>query len=349
MSKKIAVLGAGSWATALSRLLSKNGHRVLMWSIVPEQVAEINETRENSLFLPGVILPPNVEVTLDMEKVLDRAEVVLFGVPSHAFRGVLKMAAGLLPGKGILINVAKGIEADSLLRLSQAFTEEAGPDQLSRYVVLSGPSHAEEVGRDIPTAVVAASPFLKAAEYVQDLFMCETFRVYTNPDVVGVELGGALKNIIALGTGIADGLGFGDNTKAALMTRGLAEITRLGISMRAKPLTFAGLAGVGDLIVTCTSMHSRNRRAGIAIGQGKTMEEALTGVRMVVEGVRTTRAARRLSERQNVEMPITEEIYRVLFEGLPPGTAVYKLMTRGKTHEMEEVALASADLENIDF
>ena len=349
MSKKIAVLGAGSWATALSRLLSKKGYKVTMWSIVPEQVKEISETRENSLFLPGVLLPPNVEVTLDMEEALHHAEVVLFGVPSHAFREVLQMAVRYLPGKVMLINVAKGIEEDSLRRLSQAFADEAGVEMLQRYVVLSGPSHAEEVGRDIPTAVVAASSSLDAAEYVQDLFMYESFRVYTNPDVVGVELGGALKNIIALGTGIADGLGFGDNTKAALMTRGLAEISRLGISMGAKPLTFAGLSGVGDLIVTCTSMHSRNRRAGIAIGQGKTVDEALAEVRMVVEGVRTTRAARRLSEQHSVEMPITEQINQVLFEGLPPGTAVYKLMTRGKTHEMEEVALATANLETLDL
>ena len=226
--------------------------------------------------------------------------------------------------------------------MSMVFAEEAGADLLEKYVVLSGPSHAEEVGRDIPTAVVAASSCLKNAEYVQDLFMCEFFRVYTNPDVTGVELGGSLKNIIALGTGIADGLGFGDNTKAALMTRGLAEITRLGIAMGANPLTFSGLSGVGDLIVTCTSMHSRNRRAGIAIGQGEPVEEAVAGVRMVVEGVRTTKAARRLSARFAVEMPITEQIYRVLFEGLQPATAVSKLMTRGKTHEMEEVARADS-------
>lgn len=269
MSKKVGVLGAGSWATALSRLLARLGHLVRVWSIFPEQVREINETRENSQYLPGVAIPPGVEATVDLEKTLADAEVVLFGVPSHAFREVLRKALPYLPAKSIIINVAKGIEEESLCRMSTVFAGEAGEDLLERYVALSGPSHAEEVGRDIPTAVVAASSCLKSAEYVQDLFMCEFFRVYTNPDVTGVELGGSLKNIIALGTGIADGLGFGDNTKAALMTRGLAEITRLGIATGANPLTFSGLSGVGDLIVTCTSMHSRNRRAGIAIGQGE--------------------------------------------------------------------------------
>jgi len=349
LSSKIAVLGAGSWATALSRLLAGKGHRVVMWSVVPDQVREINETRENSQFLPGVLLPHNVEVTLDMEKALDDAGTVLFGVPSHAFREVLRKAVPHLPGGAVLVNAAKGIEEESHSRMSQVFAEVAGEVMLQRYVVLSGPSHAEEVGRDMPTAVVAASFSLEMAEYVQDLFMCENFRVYTNPDVIGVEIGGALKNIIALGTGIADGLGFGDNTKAALMTRGLAEISRLGMSMGAHPLTFAGLAGVGDLIVTCTSMHSRNRRAGIAIGRGKTLDEALSEVRMVVEGVRTTRAVNRLSELCSVEMPITGQIYQVLFEGLSPAAAVCKLMTRGKTHEMEEVAVAAVAVGKINL
>ena len=349
VSKKIGVLGAGSWATALSRLLSLKGHTVRLWSICPEQVQEINETRENSQYLPGVVLPPGIKATVDLEKTLHDAEVVLFGVPSHAFREVLRSALPFLPDAAILVNAAKGIEEESLYRMSMVFAGETDPDPLQRYVVLSGPSHAEEVGREIPTAVVAASSHLKSAEYVQDLFMCECFRVYTNADMTGVELGGSLKNIIALGTGIADGLGFGDNTKAALMTRGLAEITRLGIAMGANPLTFAGLSGVGDLIVTCTSMHSRNRRAGIAIGQGKPVDEALAEVRMVVEGVRTTRAARRLSAHCAVEMPITEQIYRVLFEELNPATAVSELMTRGKTHEMEEVAEAAASVGKYGF
>ncbi len=334
MVKKIGILGAGSWATAISLLLAQKGHRVKLWSIIPEQINEINETRENSAFLPGVIIPQGVEAVGDLGRTVSEAEAVIFAVPSHAFRAVLRQALPYLPDGAILINLAKGIEEDSLCRMSQVFTMEAGVAITWRYVVLSGPSHAEEVGRAVPTAVVAASSSMESAEYVQDLFMCDYFRVYTSPDVTGVELGGALKNIIALGTGIADGLGYGDNSKAALMTRGLSEISRMGLAMGANPLTFAGLAGVGDLIVTCTSMHSRNRRAGIALGRGKSLDEALAEVKMVVEGVRTTRAAGRLAQGLSVEMPITEQIHQVLFEGLTPAVAVKRLMTRGKTREM---------------
>lgn len=349
MSRKIGILGAGSWATALSVILAKKGFTVNMWSILPQQVKVINETRENKSFLPGVAIPSSVKVFEDIEQVIIDAEAVVFGVPSHAFREVVRKAAPYIPGSAIMINVAKGIEEDSLCRMSQAFTQEAGREMTRRYVALSGPSHAEEVGRLVPTAVVAASSRMESAEYVQDLFMCECFRVYTNPDVTGVELGGALKNIIALGTGIADGLGYGDNSKAALMTRGLAEISRMGMAMGASPLTFAGLAGVGDLIVTCTSMHSRNRRAGMAIGRGKSVDEALAEVKMVVEGVRTTRAAMRLALSLSVEVPITEQIHQVLFEGLAPDVAVKRLMTRGKTREVEEVALAAAAMGRMDL
>jgi glycerol-3-phosphate dehydrogenase (NAD(P)+) len=235
------------------------------------------------------------------------------------------------------VNVAKGLEETTLLRLSEVFAAEAGREALARYAVLSGPSHAEEVGRGQPTAVVSASRSAETAEFVQDLFMASFFRVYTNHDVVGVELGGALKNIIALGTGICEGIGFGDNTKAALMTRGLAEITRLGVRLGADPLTFAGLTGLGDLIVTCTSMHSRNRRAGIEIGRGKSLEEALEAVGMVVEGVKTARAAYTLAQALGVRMPIAVETYRVLFEGLSPVEAAKNLLGRARTHEIEEV------------
>ncbi|MDD4766179.1 MAG: NAD(P)H-dependent glycerol-3-phosphate dehydrogenase [Desulfotomaculaceae bacterium] len=338
MGKKVGILGAGSWATANSVLLAQKGFIVKLWSITPEQVTEINETRENKSFLPGVTIPAGVEATGDLEQALSDAEAVVFGVPSHAFREVIRKALSYIPDGAILINLAKGIEEDSLCRMSQVFTQEAGSAMAWRYVVLSGPSHAEEVGRMVPTAVVVASSCLESAEYVQDLFMCDFFRVYTSSDVTGVELGGALKNIIALGTGIADGIGYGDNTKAALMTRGLTEISRMGMAMGASPLTFAGLAGVGDLIVTCTSMHSRNRRAGIALGQGKSLDEVLAEVKMVVEGVRTTRAARRLAQSLAVEMPITEQTHQVLFEGLAPAVAVNRLMTRGKTREMEDLA-----------
>jgi len=344
VSKLIGIIGAGSWATALAVLLAKKGCLIKMWARRFELAEEINKTRENSCYLPGVAVPSNIEVTVDLEQALWKADAVVYGVPSHAFRETVRKTLPFLGRGAVCINVAKGIEETSLCRLSEAFAEEAGPEMLERYVILSGPSHAEEVGRELPTAVVAASCRMDSAEYVQDLFMGETFRVYTNPDVIGVELGGALKNIIALGTGIAEGLGFGDNTKAALMTRGMAEITRLGVAMGASPLTFAGLAGVGDMIVTCTSMHSRNRRAGIAIGKGSSVEEALEQVKMVVEGIRTTRAAHRLSARHTVEMPITDQIYKVLFEGLPPEAAVNNLMSRGRTREMEEVARVTVKL-----
>ncbi|MCL5935049.1 MAG: NAD(P)H-dependent glycerol-3-phosphate dehydrogenase [Bacillota bacterium] len=335
---KIAMIGAGSWATALAQLLAQNNHSVVLWARRQELAQLINEG-ENQRYLPGIKLHPGINADTDLAKVLHGAAAVVFGVPSHCFRDLLQQSLPHIKPDAVLINVAKGLEESSLLRLSEVLAEEAGEGALGRYVVLSGPSHAEEVGRNIPTAVVAASREIHTAEYVQDLFMSQDFRVYTNPDLVGVELGGALKNIIALGTGIADGLEFGDNTKAAMMTRGLAEITRLGFSMGANLLTFAGLAGVGDLIVTCTSMHSRNRRCGIAIGQGNSLEEAMAGINMVVEGVRTTRVAWELAKRQGVEMPITEQTYKVLFENLSPREALLNLMGRGKKLEVEEIAL----------
>lgn len=335
--RKIAILGAGSWATALAVLLSKKAQIVELWARRQELAEEINR-RENVHYLPGVVLPGNARAKVELESVLAKAEAVIFAVPSHAFRDVLRQALPYLPRPVLLVNAAKGLEENTLFRLSEVFVEEAGPQQGRFYVIMSGPSHAEEVGRGMPTAVVCAGFSREAVTGAQDLLMTEDFRVYTSPDVKGVELGGALKNIIALGTGIAEGLGFGDNTKAALMTRGLAEITRLGVIMGANPLTFAGLAGVGDLIVTCTSVHSRNRRAGIEIGKGKSLPEALAAVRMVVEGVRTTRAARQLAFRYAaVEMPITEQIYQVLFTGLAPKTAVVNLMTRNRRDELEHV------------
>ncbi|MBM7854631.1 glycerol-3-phosphate dehydrogenase (NAD(P)+) [Desulfohalotomaculum tongense] len=341
MGETIAVVGAGSWATALSIQLAKNGHYVKMWGRNTLAVDEINNNRENKKYLPGVTIPDNVRCTTDLEEAVSGSRVVLYGVPSHTFREVLKNTLPFLAKDSTVINAAKGIEENSLKRMSEVFVEETGSREKSRYVTLSGPSHAEEVGRDIPTALVAASWDIKRAEYVQGLFMSDSMRVYTNTDVVGVELGGSLKNIIALGTGIADGLGFGDNTKAALMTRGLAEMTRLGKAMGASPLTFAGLTGVGDLIVTCTSMHSRNRRAGIEIGRGKSLEEAVKSVRMVVEGVRTTKAAKKLAAVHEVEMPITEQTYNVLFKGFSAREAVMNLMGRDSKPELEEVALVN--------
>ena len=331
---KVAIAGAGSWATALAVLLSKKGKKVRLWARRQELAEEINRA-ENVRYLPGVYVPEAVRAEVDLESVLAGAEAVIFAVPSHSFREVLRRAMPCLPRGTLLVNAAKGLEEDTLLRMSEVFAEEAGQKRTRSYVVLSGPSHAEEVGRGMPTAVVCAGFSPEAAGTAQNLLMTENFRVYTSLDVKGVELGGALKNIIALGTGIADGLGFGDNTKAALMTRGLAEISRLGRALGADPRTFAGLAGVGDLIVTCTSMHSRNRRAGIEIGKGKSLEEALAAVKMVVEGVRTTRAAHRLALRHQVEMPITGQIHQVLFAGLSPRTAVMNLMTRERRCELE--------------
>jgi len=335
--EKVAILGAGSWATALAVLLAKKVSRVELWARSRQLVEEINVSRENTGYLPGVLLSENIQAGLDMEAVLAKAGGVIFAVPSHAFRDVLRRALPYLPGQALLVNTAKGLEENKLLRLSEVFLKEAGGELAKNYTLISGPSHAEEVGRDIPTAVVCAGFSREAAMLAQDLFMAENFRVYTSPDIKGVELGGALKNIIALGTGIAEGLGFGDNTKAALMTRGLAEIARLGNALGANVLTFTGLAGLGDLIVTCTSMHSRNRRAGMEIGRGKTLEEALSLVKMVVEGVRTTRVVYHLALRHQVEMPITMQIYRVLFEKLSPRAAVVNLMTRDRRSELEYI------------
>lgn len=340
MSNKITIIGAGSWATALAISLSRNHPEIHIWARRKEQVLEINEQKRNNHYLPGVVLPPSIIASDSLQQVLAGAQTVIFSVPSHAFRGMLQAAGPYIEEEALIINTAKGLEEETQLRLSEVFIGEMGKENEARYVVLSGPSHAEEVARNIPTAVVVASSCLESAQKVQDIFMDNHLRVYTNPDVTGVELGGALKNIIALGTGIADGLNYGDNTTAALITRGLAEIARLGIHSGANPLTFTGLAGVGDLMVTCTSKHSRNRRAGREIGRGSTLEEALKKVNMVVEGVRTTRAALKLARKLNVEMPITEQMHKVLFEGLSPRTAVANLMSRGRKHEVEEVAEA---------
>ncbi len=340
MSSKVAVLGAGSWATALSVLLGKKGLPVQMWARREELAGEINFGRENKKYLPGVAMPETVNVSTDIALTMKNAEFIVMGVPSHAFRETLQLIRPLITGREIVVNTAKGLEEGTLHRLSEVFAGEMPVEMKERFVILTGPSHAEEVGRDIPTAVVVAGIRRTAVEAVQDLFMTPRFRVYTNPDVTGVETGGALKNIIAICTGISDGLGFGDNAKAALITRGLAEISRLGVFLGGNPLTFAGLAGVGDLVVTCTSMHSRNRRAGMEIGKGKTVANAIDSIQMVVEGFRTTRAAYQLALKNGVRMPITEQAYRVLFEGLSPLEAVTNLMMRGKTHELEEVVEA---------
>ena len=328
--KTIGITGAGSWGTALATVLAGKGHRVRIWDIDERHLRSMEEHRENVDYLPGVPLDDNIEITYTTEAALKDADVVLFSAPAQHFREALTSALEYIGNAAIVINVAKGIEQKSLKRMSEIAAEHL---DLDRYVVLSGPSHAEEVGRRLPTTVAAASYDLKAAEAVQDLFMTDRFRVYTTEDVVGVELGGALKNIIALGAGISDGMGFGDNAKAALMTRGLAEITRLGIKLGARPETFAGLTGTGDLIVTCTSMHSRNRRCGIMIGEGMSPEEATKKVGMVVEGMFTTEAAYELARRENVEMPITEAIYIAIKGEITAAEAVGLLMGRTRKHE----------------
>ncbi|MDK2822534.1 MAG: glycerol-3-phosphate dehydrogenase [Clostridia bacterium] len=334
--KEIGILGAGSWGTALAVTLAKKGFNVKLWCRDQGQAVQLVKTRENIKYLPGVVLPHNINVSINIEEVLANTSYIVFAVPSHAIREILGQIKSLIIPEMILINTAKGIEPNTLMRLSEVFEDEI-PGIKSRFSVLSGPSHAEEVGRDMPTAVVAASTKREVAEKVQDIFMTPKFRVYTNPDVVGVEIGGAMKNVIALATGIADGLGYGDNTKAALITRGMTEIARLGVKMGANPLTFAGLTGIGDLVVTCTSMHSRNRRAGMALGQGKELDTVLEEMGMVVEGVRTTKAAVLLGKKFNVELPIAYEVNNVLFNGITPSEGVVNLMTRIKTHEMEEI------------
>lgn len=328
--KKIGVIGAGSWGTALALTLSGKGHQVKIWDVNPEHLRELEENRENKRYLPGIPFNECLQTAKTIQDAIEGAELVLFSAPAQHFRSALESAMPYLKPDMILVNVAKGIEQKTLMRMSEIAFEKL-PE--AKYVTLSGPSHAEEVGRNLPTTVAVASRNLKLAEEVQDIFITERFRVYTTEDVIGVELGGALKNIIALGAGISDGMGFGDNAKAALMTRGLAEIKRLGVKMGADPATFAGLTGVGDLIVTCTSMHSRNRRCGIMIGEGMAPAEATEKVGMVVEGMFTTEAAYDLAKREDVEMPITEQLYNVINGKIAAKETVDLLMGREKKHE----------------
>ncbi|NIK77570.1 glycerol-3-phosphate dehydrogenase (NAD(P)+) [Paenibacillus castaneae] len=334
--KRAAVLVAGSWGTALASVLANNGYEVSLWTRSEEQAQNINLHRENSKFLPGVKLPDLINATSDLKQALQGVELALFVAPSAAMREVAKQAAPYLSRDALVVHATKGFEADTLKRMTTVLSEELNRP-VEELVVLSGPSHAEEVIRKQPTTVVVASANIHAAEQAQDALMNTHFRVYTNPDVVGVEVAGAVKNIIALCAGLTDGLQFGDNARAALLTRGLAEIGRLGTAMGANPLTFAGLAGVGDLIVTSTSKHSRNWRAGFMLADGTPLDEVLSRMGMVVEGVRTTRAAQVLAKQYNVEMPITFQLYEVLFENKSPRTAVENLMGRLKTHEIEEI------------
>ncbi|WP_243290074.1 NAD(P)H-dependent glycerol-3-phosphate dehydrogenase [Bacillus sp. FJAT-47783] len=333
----IAVLGAGSWGTALALVLSDNGHRVRLWGHRKEHIEEMKNSRVNDQYLPNVPLPENIQMYYQLKLAVEDVKTIVLAVPTKAIREVLQNLQQYLKHPVVIVHVSKGIEPNSLKRISEIIREEMNEKFLQDVVVLSGPSHAEEVSLRQPTTVTSSSDNMKAAEYVQDLFINYYFRVYTNPDVIGVEMGGALKNIIALAAGISDGLGYGDNAKAALITRGLAEIARLGSKMGANPLTFSGLTGIGDLIVTCTSVHSRNWRAGNMLGKGKTLDEVLQSMGMVVEGVRTTKAAYQLAEKYDVKMPITRALYDVLFNGKNSKQAVESLMGRVKTHEMEDL------------
>lgn len=329
----IGVIGAGSWGTALATVVADKGNQVRIFDVDEKHLRSMEEHRENVDYLPGVPLSDNIQIAYSNEDALKDADVVLFSAPAQHFRSALTAALPYIGENALIINVAKGIEKGTHKRMSEIAAEILGDDAMDRYVVLSGPSHAEEVGRKLPTTVATASRVHESALAIQDLFMTDRFRVYTTDDVVGVELGGALKNIIALGAGISDGMGFGDNAKAALMTRGLAEITRLGLKRGARPETFAGLTGTGDLIVTCTSMHSRNRRCGILMGEGMSPEEAVAKVGMVVEGMFTAEAAYELSKLSGVEMPITEAIYKVTTGKLAAPQALASLMGRSRKAE----------------
>ena len=331
---KIAVLGAGSWGIALALVLDHNGHDVTLWEFRPDAAERLYQTRDAKEFLPGIKIPLSIEIKNDLEHACANKNILIVAVPSHVVRSIGERLSGLtFDMHPILVNVAKGVENETLMRMSEVLEQTINWANEDSIVTLSGPSHAEEVSRQIPTAIVSASLNLHTAEMIQQVFMNEYFRVYTNHDIVGVELGGALKNIIAIAAGICDGAGFGDNTKAALQPRGLVEIVRLGTAMGAQPITFAGLSGMGDLIVTCMSRHSRNRYVGEQIGQGRKLEEILKEMVMVAEGVKTTKSAYELSKKYHVEMPITTQVYQILFEDKDARDAMKDLMLRGPKEE----------------
>ena len=327
---RVGMIGAGSWGTALSVLLCNNGHEVIIWSIMESEIEMLKENREHLDKLPGVKMPEKASVTTDLEETIKSSDMLVLAVPSVFTRSTAKSMAPFVKDGQIIVCVAKGIEEESLKTISEVVEEEIPNADVA---IMCGPSHAEEVGVGLPTTVVAGAKSQSTAEKVQDTFMNEVFRVYTSSDILGMELGGSLKNVIALAAGMADGLGYGDNTKAALITRGVAEMTRLGIAMGASPETLSGLTGIGDLIVTCESKHSRNRKAGMLIGQGYTMDQATREVKMVVEGIYSAKAALGLAQKYNVEIPIIEEVNKVLFENKPAKEAVSDLMQRDKKSE----------------
>jgi len=333
--EKVSIIGAGSWGTALAFVLAENGHDSLIWTRRAEQADEINSQHTNNQYLPQVNLPENLNSTSELQTAVQHAKTIVLAVPTVAMRETCRRIQESLTEPAVFVHVSKGIDPNTLKRISEIIADEIDEELREAIVVLSGPSHAEEVVLRHPTTVAAASSNMEAAEQVQDLFMSNYFRVYTNKDVIGVELGGALKNVIALAAGISDGLGYGDNAKAALITRGLAEITRLGVKMGADQQTFSGLTGLGDLVVTCTSVHSRNWRAGNLLGKGQTLERVTEEMGMVIEGVRTTKAAYQLAEQFGANMPLTEALYSILFGNIPPKQAVDELMNRGKKQEID--------------
>ena len=330
--EKVCVLGAGSWGSALALVLASKEYDVSLWTLSESQCKEINEKSTNENYLKNIVFPKNIVCTTSLEESVKYSSVVVLATPSQAIRNICKNIKPYISKNQILVNVAKGLEKETGLRLSEVCYEELPNNP---FVVLSGPSHAEEVAKYIPTTLVASSKDFDVSKKIQDMFMTSKLRVYTNKDIVGVELGGALKNIIAFGAGVCDGIGLGDNSKAALITRGIREISRLGITMGANENTFSGLSGIGDLIVTCTSVHSRNRKAGLLIGQGKTLDETLEEVKMVVEGIVATEVAYKVAKKLNVDMPITTAIYRVLYENLDVKEVIDELMKREKTDETE--------------
>lgn len=330
---RISIIGGGSWGIALAVLLSRNGHEITIWSALENEIAMLKEKHEHRM-LPGVVLPDNTVFTTREQEAVQGKDLLVMAVASSYTRSTARRLKELVGNNQKILNVAKGIEETTLMTLSEIIEQEIPQADVA---VMSGPSHAEEVGRGLPTTIVVGAGSRATAEYIQNLFMNEVFRVYISPDILGMELGGSLKNVVALAAGIADGLGYGDNTKAALITRGITEIARLGTAMGGRFETFCGLTGIGDLIVTCASMHSRNRRAGILIGQGKTCEEAMAEVKMVVEGVYSAKAAMGLARKYNVQLPIIQQVNEVLFDGKSADQAVKELMLRDKKIEVSDL------------
>ena len=331
---KISVIGSGGWGIALAILLHKNGHNLTIWSFDKKEAEELKTTRENKTKLPNILLPEDIKVTDDLKEAVNDKDILILAVPSKAIRSVSKSLKNIIKDNQIIVNVAKGLEEDTLETMTDIIEEEL-KGKKTQVAVLSGPSHAEEVGKGIPTTCVVSAHNKELTLYLQNIFMNPSFRVYTSPDMLGIEIGGALKNVIALAAGIADGLNYGDNTKAALITRGIKEIASLGVAMGGEQSTFYGLTGLGDLIVTCASMHSRNRRAGILLGQGKTLDETIKEVNMIVEGVYSAKSALMAAKKYNVEIPIIEQVNAVLFENKNAAEAVNELMIRDKKLEIQ--------------